>query len=33
MTIRPFVPWPDQRLRTPVPEVEEITDEIRDDLT
>lgn len=30
MTIRPFVPWPDQRLRTPVPEVEEITDEIRE---
>ncbi|NRB04963.1 MAG: peptide deformylase [Rhodobacteraceae bacterium] len=29
MTIRPFIPWPDQRLRTAVPEVSEITDEIR----
>ena len=29
MTIRPFVMWPDQRLRTAVPEVPEITDDIR----
>ena len=29
MSVRPFVPWPDKRLRTAVPEVPEITDEIR----
>lgn len=29
MTVRPFVSWPDKRLRTAVPEVAEITDEIR----
>lgn len=29
MTVRPFVPWPDKRLRTPAAEVAEITDEIR----
>ena len=29
MTIRPFVPWPDQRLRTAAAEVADITDEIR----
>ncbi|MEO9820718.1 MAG: peptide deformylase [Paracoccaceae bacterium] len=29
MTIRPFVMWPDQRLRTAVPEVSKITDDIR----
>lgn len=29
MTIRPFVSWPDKRLRTAVPEVSEITDDIR----
>ncbi|HCI08866.1 peptide deformylase [bacterium] len=29
MTVRPFVSWPDKRLRTAVPEVSEITDEIR----
>ena len=29
MTVRPFVSWPDKRLRTAVPEVVEITDEIR----
>ncbi|MDG1472855.1 MAG: peptide deformylase [Ascidiaceihabitans sp.] len=29
MTIRPFVSWPDKRLRTAVPEVSEITDGIR----
>jgi peptide deformylase len=28
MTVRPFVSWPDKRLRTAVPEVAEITDEI-----
>ena len=27
--IRPFVPWPDPRLKTPADPVEEITDEIR----
>lgn len=29
MTVRPFVPWPDKRLRTPAEEVSEITDEVR----
>lgn len=29
MTVRPFLKWPDKRLRTAVPEVLEITDEIR----
>ena len=29
MTQRPFVPYPDKRLRTPVPPVAEITDDIR----
>lgn len=29
MTVRPFVSWPDKRLRTAVPEVAEIMDEIR----
>ena len=29
MTVRPFVSWPDKRLRTAVPEVAKITDEIR----
>lgn len=29
MTTRPFVLWPDKRLRTAVPEVSEITDDIR----
>ncbi|WP_425074144.1 peptide deformylase [Sagittula sp. S175] len=29
MTVRPFVPWPDKRLRTPAEPVAEITDEIR----
>lgn len=29
MTVRPFVKWPDKRLRTAVPEVAEITDEVR----
>lgn len=29
MTQRPFIPWPDKRLRTPAEEVNEITDEIR----
>lgn len=29
MTVRPFVSWPDKRLRTAVAEVAEITDEIR----
>ncbi|KIC51980.1 peptide deformylase [Tateyamaria sp. ANG-S1] len=29
MTVRPFVPWPDKRLRTPAEDVPEITDEIR----
>ncbi len=27
--IRPFVPWPDRRLRTPAARVDRITDEIR----
>ncbi|GGE49497.1 peptide deformylase [Actibacterium pelagium] len=30
MTVRPFVPWPDKRLKTPAEPVEEITDEIRE---
>ena len=29
MTVRPFLSWPDKRLRTAVAEVGEITDEIR----
>lgn len=29
MTLRPFVPWPDKRLRTAAEPVGEITDEIR----
>ena len=29
MTVRPFVPWPDKRLRMPAEPVTEITDEIR----
>ncbi|MBY5934530.1 peptide deformylase [Tateyamaria omphalii] len=29
MTVRPFVPWPDRRLRTAAEDVPEITDEIR----
>ena len=29
MTVRPFLKWPDARLRTAVPEVPEITDEVR----
>lgn len=29
MTVRPFVMWPDPRLRTPADPVSEITDEIR----
>lgn len=29
MTVRPCIPWPDKRLRTPVAEVAGITDEIR----
>lgn len=29
MPTRPFVPYPDKRLKTPVPPVEAITDEIR----
>jgi peptide deformylase len=29
MTIRPFLPYPDKRLKTKVPPVEAITDEIR----
>jgi peptide deformylase len=29
MTVRPFLKWPDKRLRTVVPEVTEITDEVR----
>ncbi|NNE52339.1 MAG: peptide deformylase [Sulfitobacter sp.] len=28
MTLRPFVPWPDKRLRTPCAKVAEITDEV-----
>ena len=29
MTVCPFIPWPDKRLRTPCAEVPEITDEVR----
>lgn len=29
MTVRPFVMWPDKRLRTPAAPVEAVTDEIR----
>jgi len=29
MTVRPFVPWPDKRLRTVAAPVEAVTDEIR----
>lgn len=29
MTVRPCLPWPDKRLRTPAQEVAEITDDIR----
>ena len=29
MTIRPFLPWPDKRLRTAAEPVEAVTDEIR----
>ena len=29
MAVRPCLPWPDKRLRTPAAEVTEITDEIR----
>jgi peptide deformylase len=29
MAVRPCLPWPDRRLRTPAAEVAEITDEIR----
>jgi peptide deformylase len=29
MPVRPFVPWPDRRLRTPAEPVGQITDEIR----
>ena len=29
MTVRPCLPWPDKRLRTPANPVDEITDEIR----
>ena len=29
MTVRPFIPWPDKRLRTACEEVTEITDEVR----
>ena len=29
MTVRPCIPWPDKRLRTPANPVDEITDEIR----
>ncbi|MEM6305290.1 MAG: peptide deformylase [Pseudomonadota bacterium] len=29
MTVRPFIPWPDKRLRRPAEEVTEITDEVR----
>ena len=28
MTVRPFVPWPDKRLRTAAAPVDEITDDI-----
>ena len=30
MTQRPFIPWPDKRLRTPAEKVSEITDEVRE---
>ena len=30
MTVRPFVPWPDKRLRTVAAPVEAVTDEIRE---
>lgn len=30
MTVRPCLPWPDQRLKTPAEPVSEITDEIRE---
>ncbi|KIN62322.1 Peptide deformylase [Sulfitobacter noctilucicola] len=30
MTVRPILQWPDKRLRTKVPEVSEITDEVRE---
>jgi len=30
MTVRPFLQWPDKRLRTPAEPVAEITDEIRE---
>ena len=30
MAVRPFVIWPDKRLRTAVPDVPDITDEIRE---
>ncbi|WP_299612873.1 peptide deformylase [uncultured Tateyamaria sp.] len=30
MTVRPFIPWPDKRLRTPAEDVTEITDAVRD---
>ncbi len=29
MTVRPFVPWPDRRLRTPAEPVREITETVR----
>ena len=29
MTVRPFIPWPDQRLRTVCAPVEAVTDEVR----
>jgi peptide deformylase len=29
MTVRPFVPWPDRRLRTPAAPVDSVTDAIR----
>jgi hypothetical protein len=29
MPVRPFIPWPDRRLRTPADPVGEITDDIR----
>ncbi|OIQ34839.1 MAG: peptide deformylase [Roseobacter sp. MedPE-SWchi] len=29
MAVRPCLPWPDKRLRTPAAEVSEITDEVR----
>ena len=29
MTVRPFVMWPDQRLRIPVPEVSAVTEDVR----